>query len=195
MTLAEKITWCRKRAGISQEELAEKAGVSRQAVSKWELGDATPEVGKLLLLARAFGVTTDWLLSEEAPAEEPPPRPESPPSAPGSTWVDSVPGMLGRLLRQYGWLFGVQMAVGGGLFAALGLVGRSMFRSFMSNPFGSDLSGSIWLDEAGNQIASPFTSIVASNPGATLCTFIAALGVVMFIAGVAVALSLYPKKR
>ncbi len=48
MTLGEKINYYRKRSKLSQEELAERVGVSRQAVSKWELGDATPEVEKLL---------------------------------------------------------------------------------------------------------------------------------------------------
>ena len=70
MNLSEKIHYCRKKEGLSQEALAEKLGVSRQAVSKWETGDAVPEVGKLLLLADAFGVTTDWLLSENEPQKE-----------------------------------------------------------------------------------------------------------------------------
>ncbi len=48
-----------------------RVGVSRQAVSKRELGDATPEVDKLLALARTFGVTTDELLRESDPAESP----------------------------------------------------------------------------------------------------------------------------
>ncbi|MDE6841813.1 MAG: helix-turn-helix domain-containing protein, partial [Oscillospiraceae bacterium] len=78
MKLNEKILYYRKAAKLSQEELAARVGVSRQAVSKWELGDATPEVDKLLALARAFGVTTDELLSEGEPAgareQTPPPR-------------------------------------------------------------------------------------------------------------------------
>ena len=59
MTLNEKIFQCRKRSGLSQEELAERLGVSRQAVSKWELGTAQPELDKLRLLAKTFGVSTD----------------------------------------------------------------------------------------------------------------------------------------
>ena len=47
MKLYEKITLYRKKNGLSQEELAEKIGVSRQAVSKWETGDALPEITKL----------------------------------------------------------------------------------------------------------------------------------------------------
>ena len=199
MTLAEKIAWCRKRAGLSQEELAEKVGVSRQAVSKWELGDATPEVGKLLLLARTFGVTTDWLLSEDGPAEEAPPQPERPPSASGGTWVDSVPGVIGRLLRQYGWLFGVRLAVGGGLFTAMGILMRTAFRSFersMLSPFGADFNfgsaGAVWTDEAGNILNQAGG---AASPISIISGFVIGLGVIMLIAGIAIALSLYPKKR
>ena len=68
--MGEKIQYYRKKNKLSQEELAARVGVSRQAVSKWELDDATPEVDKLLALAGAFGVTTDELLSPEAPQEE-----------------------------------------------------------------------------------------------------------------------------
>ena len=66
MKLSEKIFNCRKKAGWSQEELASRLGVSRQAVSKWETGEAEPELGKLRLLAQVFDVSIDWLLSEEA---------------------------------------------------------------------------------------------------------------------------------
>ena len=70
MKLNEKIYYYRKRAKLSQEELAARVGVSRQAVSKWELGDATPELDKLAALAKAFGVTADELLSQEEPEAE-----------------------------------------------------------------------------------------------------------------------------
>lgn len=70
MKLSEKIFTCRRKAGLSQEALAEELGVSRQAVSKWETGDAVPEIGKLAALAKTFGVTTDWLLSEEEPEDK-----------------------------------------------------------------------------------------------------------------------------
>lgn len=64
MKLHEKIYTCRKKAGLSQEALAEKLGVSRQSVSKWETGESVPEISKLPILANIFNVTTDWLLSE-----------------------------------------------------------------------------------------------------------------------------------
>ena len=64
MKLHEKIITYRKKCGLSQETLAEKIGVSRQAVSKWETGDALPEITKLKALADCFGVTVDFLLDE-----------------------------------------------------------------------------------------------------------------------------------
>ena len=70
MKLNEKILYYRKRAGLSQEALAAKIGVSRQAVSKWELGETMPDVEKLVLLAKAFGVTTDELLGMKEPVRE-----------------------------------------------------------------------------------------------------------------------------
>lgn len=62
MTLAEKIMKLRRAAGFSQEELADRLGVSRQAVSKWESGQSVPDVDKIILLSTMFGVTTDYLL-------------------------------------------------------------------------------------------------------------------------------------
>ena len=56
MKLSEKIYYCRKKAGLSQDALAEKLDVSRQAISKWENGEAVPETGKLPGLAKMFGV-------------------------------------------------------------------------------------------------------------------------------------------
>lgn len=71
MTLSEKILALRKQAGLSQEELAEKLGVSRQAVSRWEMGSALPDAPNILGLSRLFGVTTDSLLYDEYDAPEP----------------------------------------------------------------------------------------------------------------------------
>ena len=82
MKLNEKIAYYRRKAKLSQEELAALTGVSRQAVSKWELGEAAPDIGKLLALANAFGVTTDHLLNKDEEPEQPvspPPVRETPP--------------------------------------------------------------------------------------------------------------------
>lgn len=70
MILAEKIARLRKRNGWSQEELAEKMNVSRQAVSKWESAQTVPDLEKILMLGDLFGVTTDYLLKDEIESEE-----------------------------------------------------------------------------------------------------------------------------
>ena len=70
MLLADKIIRMRKKNGWSQEELAEKMNVSRQAVSKWESAQSVPELEKILLLGELFGVTTDYLLKDEIENEE-----------------------------------------------------------------------------------------------------------------------------
>ena len=173
MKLNEKICHCRRKAGLSQEALAERIGVSRQAISKWETGEASPEISKLPLLAQTFGVTADWLLSEDDPAEDVPPQPDPAPQshhyAPaGNTtinavpdWVDKLPGFLGRMIRLYGWLVGVRMAIAGALFTAMGFVARAMFSSM--NDFANDQmsgmlggfggSGVTFFDEAGNMVS------------------------------------------
>lgn len=68
--LAERIYTLRKQHALSQEQLAEALGVSRQTVSKWENGTATPELEKLRALARCFGVTLDELVEDGEPAPE-----------------------------------------------------------------------------------------------------------------------------
>lgn len=89
MKLNEKILYYRKRAGLSQEALAAKIGVSRQAVSKWELGDTVPELDKLVALAKTFGMTTDELLCLEEPGRETEPdnQPQTPPIPEDVDWV------------------------------------------------------------------------------------------------------------
>jgi len=70
MILADKIIRLRKKNGWSQEELAEKMGVSRQAVSKWESAQTVPDLERILMLGSLFGVTTDYLLKDEIENEE-----------------------------------------------------------------------------------------------------------------------------
>ena len=65
MILADKIIALRKKAGWSQEELAQQLNVSRQSVSKWEGAQSVPDLEKVLQMSRIFGVTTDFLLKDE----------------------------------------------------------------------------------------------------------------------------------
>ena len=64
MTLCEKLIDLRRKAGLSQEQMAQQLDVSRQAVSKWECGDAAPDLDKLRTICTYFGVTTDYLIWE-----------------------------------------------------------------------------------------------------------------------------------
>ena len=70
MNLADKIIEERKKNGWSQEELANKLGVSRQAVSKWESSGSIPDLQRILQMSELFGVTTDYLLKDEIEEEQ-----------------------------------------------------------------------------------------------------------------------------
>lgn len=226
MKLNEKILYYRRAAKLSQEELAAQVGVSRQAVSKWELGDATPEVDKLLALARAFGVTTDELLSEDEPAgsrEQTPLREEPPvytvPSTPAPDNFDKATGLIGRLLRRYGWLVGVYIAIGGLPFTIIGALARWGFGAMFAassdamvdfGGFGSlgdvqfspgtppELQQAI-LEQFGQIGQAPNFSVSVSPPDGIqsffqgFATVIIIIGVVMMITGTALAVYLYQK--
>lgn len=69
MIFADKVIALRKKAGWSQEELAERLNVSRQSVSKWESAQSVPDIDRILQMSRLFGVTTDYLLKDDM--EEP----------------------------------------------------------------------------------------------------------------------------
>lgn len=194
MKLSEKILYYRKKAGLSQEELAGRVGVSRQAVSKWELGDAAPEVDKLRALAREFGITVDELLSEEAPREpEQAPPPRHSPTA----------GRLGRMVSRWGWLAGVYIALSGLGVALVGGLARfafsRMFRMVSAgwgamDPFGS---GGWELVLPDGTVTSGGVSGISSmgQVFVTIATVILAVGLVITLAGVVLAVVLYRKGR
>lgn len=87
MSLAERILALRKARNLSQEELAEQIGVSRQAVGKWESGQSQPDLDKVIALSEFFGVSCDYLLKGAIPdthtqtEEKPPSETELPPNA------------------------------------------------------------------------------------------------------------------
>ena len=78
MTIADRISELRRGRELSQEELAEMTGVSRQAVSKWESEQSIPEMDKVITLSEIFGVTTDYLLKGIEPLEARPERRNKP---------------------------------------------------------------------------------------------------------------------
>lgn len=223
MTLGESIYYYRKRSGLSQEALAERVGVSRQAVSRWELDDATPEVTKLKILAETFHITVDQLLSGEEPQKsygapgEGSPTPQSIPQSP-SDW-ERLPGMVGRMIRRHGWLAGIYIMLQGLGVALVGGLARfafgRMFRVAVNDMFGL---GGGWaaavVDGAGNPVELPpdlFTSFDQSIQAAqgaqvtmvsdmgqiflTIANVIIVLGLLVAVAGTILAAYLYRKGR
>lgn len=69
MRFSEKLAALRRREGLSQEQLADRLGITRQSVSKWESGAVMPEVDKLITLSELFGVSVDYLVKDQM--EEP----------------------------------------------------------------------------------------------------------------------------
>ena len=217
MKLNEKIAYYRRDKRLSQEELAAQVGVSRQAVSKWELGEAAPDIGKLLALAKAFGVTTDHLLDEEAeperpaspqPAQEPSAPPPPPQAAPGA----GLPGFIGRMVRRWGWLAGVYIALQGLGVTLVGALARwgfgSMFRTqnqLMGGMGGFGLSGG-WTYDGPPELegavmdalgvapqASPFSGFESFVMG--FATVILLVGIVMIVGGLILAYVLWKQGK
>lgn len=117
MSLGERILENRKLRGLSQEQLAERLDVSRQAVSKWELDDAVPDVDKVIALAKVYGVTTDELLLGARPA---------PPEAGKSGSLDR----LAALLYTKGYRAGyVLLGYGAAILALLAVAAAVMHTS------------------------------------------------------------------
>ena len=187
MQLHEKIFRCRRQLGLSQEELAARIGVTRQAVSKWEQGISTPELESLVALARVLGVTTDYLLSEEdAPQGEQV-------SQPKQDWLDRLPGVLRKGFRRYGWLLGVYMAIGGGLFAGLGALGHFIMESMIGSM--NSVTGSF----PGNNMIDSFqqqaNQMMANNPVSIMCNAMMIFGFILLAAGIFLAIWLKKKSR
>ena len=116
MKLYEKITLYRKKNGLSQEELAEKIGVSRQAVSKWETGDALPEITKLKALADTFNVTVDFLLDDEKEEFSQQIDPQNFSALDRyvdkiDDCVDNISNKSGTFLKKYGWISGILLII------------------------------------------------------------------------------------
>lgn len=96
MEIAQRLTQLRKAQGYSQEELAERLGISRQAVSKWERGESSPDTDNLIALARLYGCTLDALVYGDTEADDARPtdaaHPEEPSAAPPAADVDLPEG-------------------------------------------------------------------------------------------------------
>ena len=78
MEFNNKLYELRKQKGFSQEELANRLNVSRQTVSKWEVGDSTPDMEKLVAMSDLFGISLDELVLDKAPEPVPEVQPAKP---------------------------------------------------------------------------------------------------------------------
>ena len=117
MSFAEKLQTLRKEKGMSQESLADLAGVSRQAVSKWESGQSYPEMDKLITLSDLFGVTIDFLVKEN-PTE----TAEDEPECRNSMRLPLRPHYEYKSARTLFGLPLVHVNVGCGMYKAKGIV-------------------------------------------------------------------------
>ena len=131
-TLGRRIQEGRKAAGLSQESLGERLGVSRQAVSKWEADTSVPELENLIAMSRIFGVTIGALLGVEPAAEEPAeeeatetPGEESGDAAPDRELTDRELAAVEAIVRKYleaarrpRWSRRKKLAAGAGACAA-----------------------------------------------------------------------------
>ena len=103
MTFGEKLQKLRQKAAMSQDVLAERLNVSRQAVSRWERDETMPETDKVVALADLFGVTTDYLLRQGAEESR---TAEAAASAPHKDSGRDMLERLGYLAKTKGYLLG-----------------------------------------------------------------------------------------
>ena len=162
MELSETIRELRKSRGLSQEELADRLGLSRQTSYKWEAGQATPDLDNLRQLAACLGVSAAYLLGEQ-PAPGPSRRPDM---------LRESGRMLKKHWRKSGYLI---MAYAAG-FLGVGLVGRFMVSGFMR--------GLPQMMRPGGMGAMG----MAANPVMILTGFVIAVGAAGLAAGLALVL-------
>ena len=109
-TFSEKLQELRRREGLSQEQLADQLGVTRQSVSKWESGAASPELSKLIALSDLFGISIDYLVKDRL--EEPERFTPDPP--PSTAKLEEQVEEISRFFRSWTWesqakLFGLPL--------------------------------------------------------------------------------------
>ena len=111
MNLSEKLSFLRKKKGLSQENLADEMNVSRQAVSKWESGNVMPSLDNLIYLSKLYGVTIDSLIddSQDLPPEPAPPEPVPAEPVPPESPRMEHPAFT--FIKKYGWLTAFVLAL------------------------------------------------------------------------------------
>ena len=117
MEFNNKLYALRKQKGFSQEELANRLNVSRQTVSKWEVGDSTPDMEKLVAISDLFGISLDELVLDKAP--EPAPAPQTAKSELYTDIKEKVLTDKNRKKAKKGFKIG---AIALGIFLAIDLI-------------------------------------------------------------------------
>ena len=130
MSFGEKLQDLRRRAGMSQDTLAERLDVSRQAVSKWERDETMPETEKLVRIAQLFGASLDELLLDREPPKEPEPQPQ--PQYRPVYRHDYV-----NQFRRHGYKLGYVLMAVGALICAFSLIMRLVWPAFGNSFLGS----------------------------------------------------------
>ena len=118
MKFNEKMIMLRKQHNLSQEKVAEKLKVARQTVSKWELGETTPEMDKLIMISELYNITLDELVKEE--------NQEKIVNDPNNTNSQKLAGMTIKILKGIG-IFIIILVI---LYVFLMIIGLIAFNSF-----------------------------------------------------------------
>ena len=132
MTMGEKILNMRKARGWSQEELAERVGVTRQAVSRWESGSAKPDADKIVAICDLFGVSADYLLRDMAGGE--------------MQYWEKPAGQKSREAKP--WFSWAAAAFGGVTLFILGIL-ASVNRTYMEPVHHIRADGSVYIQQSG----------------------------------------------
>lgn len=146
MTFGEKLQSLRQKAGMSQDALAEKLNVSRQAVSRWERDETMPETEKVVMLADLFGVTTDYLLRQQPKQQATDPVQEH-----KKDWMDK----LAYLAKTKGYLLGWLLILWGAADLLGLLVTALMLNGFFRLSFQVDIDHII-----RNAVVSPMAGVM-----------------------------------
>lgn len=141
--IGTKISFCRKKAGLSQEALATRLNISRQAVSRWETGEAVPDTEKIVQLSRLFQVSTDYLLLDEIKEPLPGQNPTGIQTGPAKEKRRHLRIYFGKCLLAIGLIALAVILIGAGVYAdslnrwytAWGRYGTALFKTWIIVPF------------------------------------------------------------
>ncbi|MFL0246864.1 helix-turn-helix domain-containing protein [Candidatus Clostridium stratigraminis] len=133
MNFGEKLQCLRKTKNMSQEQFAAQLSVSRQAVSKWELGESLPDTDKILLISKILGVTTDYLLNKEIDNKvfE---------KALTDNKSELTVNFVSKLIKKKGYLAGYIFSCYSALFFLMSRFAHFSFKKILTPPEGFDIT-------------------------------------------------------